>query len=50
MVLYDYDSNAILADPLKIQTTQDLVRAKTRPIQYLLDRVLKPAALRIDNE
>ena len=50
MVVYDYDSNVILNEPLKKHTTPDLVRAQTRPTQYLLDRGLKPTALRIDNE
>ena len=49
VVLYDYDSNTILTKPLKNNTTQELVRAQTRLIQYLLYRGLKPAALRIDN-
>ena len=49
MVLHDYDRNAILTEPLKNNTTQELVRAQTRLIQYLLYRGLKPAALRIDN-
>ena len=48
MVLYDYASNTILIDPLKNHTTQELVRAQTRPIQYLLDRGLKPSSLCIN--
>ena len=50
MVLYDYNGNAILTDPLKNNTTPELVRAQTWLTQYLLDRGLKPMALRIDNE
>ena len=50
MVLYDYDSNAILTEPLKNNTTSELVRSQTRLTIYLLDRCLKPTALRIDNE
>ena len=50
MVLYDYDSNAILTKPLKNNMTSELVRAPTRLTQYLLDRGLKLTALRIDNE
>ena len=50
MVLYDYDSNAILTDPLKKNTTSELVRAQTRLTQYLLDRGLNPKTLRIDNK
>ena len=30
MVMYDYDSNAILTEPLKNNTTYELVRAQTR--------------------
>ena len=50
MVLYDYDSNTILTKPLKNNTTSELVIAQKRLNQYLLDRGLKPTALRIDNE
>ena len=50
MVLYDYDSNAILTEPLKKNMTLELVRAQKRLTQYLLYRGLKPTALRIDNE
>ena len=49
MVLYDYDSNAILTEPLKNNTTSELVRSQARLTQYLLDRGLKPKALCIDN-
>ena len=50
MVLYDYNSNAILTKPLKNNTTSELVRAQTRLMQYLLDCGLKPKALYIDND
>ena len=50
MLFYDYNSNAILTEPLKNNTTPELVRAQTRLIQYLLDSVLKTFALLIDNE
>ena len=50
MVLYYYDSNAILTEPLKNNTTSELVRAQTWLTQYLLDRGLKPMAFRIDNK
>ena len=50
MVLYNYDSNAILTEPLKNNTNPELVRAQTRLTQYLLDRGLKPTALCIDKE
>ena len=50
MVLYDYNSNAILTEPLKNNKTPELERAQTRLTQYLLDCGIKPTALRIDNE
>ena len=50
MVLYDYDINAILTKTLKNNTTPEWARAQTRLIQYLIDRGLNPAALRIDNK
>ena len=50
MVLYDYNSNTILTEPLKNNTTPGLVRAQMRLIQYLLGRGLKPYDLRIDNK
>ena len=50
MVLYENDSNAILTDPLKNNTTPELLRTQTRLTQYLLDRGLKPTALHIDNK
>ena len=50
MVLYDYNRNAILTEPVKNNTTLELVRAQTRLTQYLLDRGLNTLALRIDNE
>ena len=50
MVLYKYDSNAILTEPLKNHTTQELVRSQIWLIQYLIDQGLKPSARRIENE
>ena len=50
MVLYYYDSNAILTEPLKNNMTSELVIAQTRLTQYLLYCVLNPMALRIYNE
>ena len=44
MVLYDYNINIILTEPLKNNTSPDLVRVQTRLMQYLLDRGLKPSA------
>ena len=50
MVLCYYDINVILTKPLENNATPELVRAQTQIIQYLLDRGLKPSALRIDNK
>ena len=50
MVLYDYNSNTNLAEPLKDNMTTELVRAQTQLTQYLLYRGLKPTALCIDSE
>ena len=50
VVLYDYNSNAILTDSLKNSTTSELVRSQTHFTQYLLDRGLNPNNLLIDNE
>ena len=50
MLLYDYNRNAILSEPLKNNTTSELVRAQKQLTQYFLDRGLNPKALHIDNE
>ena len=50
MVLYDYDLNSILIEPLKNNTTSELVRAQMWFAHYLLDHGLKPTLLRIDNK
>ena len=50
MVLYDYDSNAILTETFKNNTTPEFVRAQTRLIQYLLYRGINPSALCIENK
>ena len=50
MVLYDYDNSDILAEPFKNNTTPELVIGQTRLMQYLLNRGLKPTALRIDDD
>jgi hypothetical protein len=50
MIFYDYDSNAILAEPLKSHSGAELLRAFTKLHEYLAERGL-PAALHIlDNE
>ena len=50
MVLYDYDSNAILTEPLKSHSAFELARATTKLYDYLTVRGLKPKIHWLDNE
>jgi hypothetical protein len=50
MILYDYDSNAILAQPIKDRTAPELLRAFQVMEQELLARGLKPKLMKLDNE
>jgi hypothetical protein len=50
MVLYDYDSNAILARPIKYRTAPELLKAFQLMEQELLARGLKPKLMKLDNE
>jgi hypothetical protein len=50
MILYDYDSNAILAQPIKYTTAPELLRAFQVMEQELLSRGLKPKLMKLDNE
>jgi hypothetical protein len=50
MILYDYDSNAILAKPLKSKSEGEIIRAYTKLHAFLLDRGLKPRLQKLDNE
>jgi hypothetical protein len=50
MIVYDYDSAAILAEPLKIRTEHELVRAYSKLHQHLTDCGLKPQLQKLDNE
>jgi hypothetical protein len=50
MIVYDYDSTAILAEPLKNRTEGELVRAYSRIHDYLTARGLKPQLQKLDNE
>ena len=43
MVLYDYDSNAILAEPLTSRSERKLIRATRVLHAYLSDRGLTPS-------
>jgi hypothetical protein len=50
MVLYDYDSNAILAKPIKDHTAPELLKAFQVMEQKLVNRGLKPKLMKLDNE
>jgi hypothetical protein len=50
MILYDYDSNAILAQPIKDRTAPELLRAFQVMEQELVARGLKPKFMKLDNE
>jgi hypothetical protein len=50
MILYDYDSNAILAKPIKDRTAPELLKAFQFMEQELVARGLKPKLMKLDNE
>jgi hypothetical protein len=50
MILYDYDSNAILAQPIKDLTAPELLKAFQVMEQALVARGLKPKLMKLDNE
>jgi hypothetical protein len=50
MILYDYDSNAILAQPIKDRTAPELLRAFQGMEQEFVARGLKPKLMKLDNE
>jgi hypothetical protein len=50
MILYYYDSNAILAQPIKDQIAPELLKAFQVMEQELVDRGLKPKLMKLDNE
>jgi hypothetical protein len=50
MVLYDYDSNAILEKPIKDRTAPALLKAFQFMEQELVNRGLKPKLMKLDNE
>jgi hypothetical protein len=50
MILYDYDSNAILAQPIKDRTAPELLKAFQFMEQELVARGLKPKFTKLDNE
>lgn len=50
LVAYDYDSNAILTEPLKNRQGKEILRAYTKIIEYLQIRGFKPRTHWLDNE
>jgi hypothetical protein len=50
MVVYDYDSNAIIAEPIINRTAKELLRAYTDIHTFLVQRGLRPQLQRLDNE
>jgi hypothetical protein len=50
MILYDYDSNAILAQPIKDRTAPELLRSFQAMEQELVARCLTPKLMKLDNE
>jgi hypothetical protein len=50
LVLYDYDSNAILAEPMKNRSDNEHLRAYNKLHQFLVDRGFKPLLQKLDNE
>ncbi len=50
LVLYDYDSNAILTEPLKNRAGGEILRAYTKLCNYLSVRGFKPKTHWLDNE
>jgi hypothetical protein len=50
IILYDYESNAILAQPIKDTTAPELLRASQVMEQELVARGLKPKLMKLDNE
>jgi hypothetical protein len=50
MILYDYDSNSILAQPIKYRTAPELLKAFQVMEQELVARGLKPKLMKLDND
>jgi hypothetical protein len=50
MILYDYDSNAILAQPIKDRTDPELLKALQVMEQELVARGMRPKLMKLDNE
>jgi hypothetical protein len=50
MILYDYDSNAILAQPIKDRTAPELLKVFQVMEQEVVVRGLKPKLMKLDND
>jgi hypothetical protein len=50
MILYDYDSNAILAQPMKDRTSPELLKAFQVMEQELVASGLRPKLMKLENE
>jgi hypothetical protein len=50
MILYDYESNAILVKPIKDRTAPELSKAFQVMEHELVARGLKPKLMKLDNE
>jgi hypothetical protein len=50
MILYDYDSNSILAQPINDRTAPELLKSFQVMEQELVARGLKPKLMKLDNE
>jgi hypothetical protein len=50
LVLYDYDTNNVLTEPMKSRGDQEMVRAYNNLIQELVGHGFKPRLQRLDNE
>ena len=50
MVMYDNDSNKIIADPIKNRSQTEIVRVQVKMHTYITDRGFKPLVQVLDNE
>jgi hypothetical protein len=50
MILYDYDRNSILAQPIKYRTAPELLKAFQVMEQELVERGMKPKLMKLENE
>ena len=50
VVVYDYDTNAILTKPLQNREAKTIVTAQVKPHKYFIDQGFKPQLQILDNE